>query len=107
MRKEKPLSKYRTTLRIPNTDPFNVFAVYFAGLMPAGSKGETFLLISVEYLTSWSLARDTCQYISYLVDFVTDDVIYRFGLPQANILDNDRCFTACTVQNLMEKQVIK
>lgn len=77
---------------------FNVFSVEFSGLMPVGSKEEKYLLIAFEHLIEWPIARVISRNNSdEVIDFVKDKIAYTFGSPRAIILDNARCFMACTI----------
>lgn len=76
--------------------------------MFAALKAEKYLLISSEHLIGWPIERVTSRDTSDMsVDFITDEIIYTFGSLQAIISNNAKCFTACTVQKLMEKYRIK
>lgn len=67
-------------MKTPITALFNVFSIYFAYPMPAGSRGENYLLIAVEHFTGWPIAQATSRNTSDVVtDFVKNEIIYMLG----------------------------
>ena len=105
--KNKPVPRYRTTLSQPLTGLFQTFSIDFAGPLPRTAKGNRFLLIAVEHLTGWPIARATAASTADVVlNFVKDEIIYSFGPPTTIVSDNAGCFTAATLANFMRSNGI-
>ena len=95
--------KYRTTLRTPITGLFDTFSIDFAGPLVPGPQGERYLLIAVEHLSGWPMARATTSDTADVVrSFVTEEILLPFGPPGVFVSDNAKAFTAPIMQDLME-----
>lgn len=58
-------------LGLPLTGLFPVLSLDFGGLLPKEKHGCKYILVFVEYLTSWTLAKETKN--------ATDDAVIGFG----------------------------
>jgi len=103
-----PLPHYRSSLYFPLTNIFSVFSIDFAGPFPASSGGNRFILVCVEHLTGWPLARAIANATADVVKaFVREEIMHSFGPPQTIISDNATCFTATSISQFMEESGIE
>ena len=102
------IPKYRTDLSLPITSLFDSFSIDFAGPFPASKDGSRFVLVAVEHLTGWPLARATSRSTSDVVlDFIKTEIIHPFGPPRSIISDNATAFTSSAVEQFMARFGIK
>ena len=100
----QPVPVYPTTLRMPLTGLFTAFSVDFAGPLPKTRSGEQYLLVGVEHLTGWPIARKTKDATDDTVNkFVQEEIIHSFGPPGVIISDNALCFTAKSVSSFLSQ----
>ncbi len=101
----QPVTKYRTTLRIPLTELFDVFSLDFAGPFPVSSRGSRFILIGVEHLTEWPLAQATSNATAEVViQFIREEIFQTFGPPERIMCNNATCFTANSLSSFINTQ---
>lgn len=105
----KGIPTYHTKLTRPITNLFEVFSIDFAGPIPSSLDGrDRYILICVEHLTNWPIARITENATAEVVArFVEEEVVSPFGPPKKIISDNAGCFTARLLSNLMGKYGIE
>lgn len=102
--KGKLLPHYLATLRMPRSALFETFSINFSGPFPVGLKWEKYLLITVEHLTWWPIARCTKHGTSNVLwEFVQEEIIFTVEPPKAIILDNARCFAPIALQEMMKR----
>ena len=98
----KPVPKYHKTLRTPLTGLFDTFSIDFAGPLVPGPDGERYLLVAVEHLTGWPMARATLSDTADVVEtFVKEEILRPFGPPGTIVSDNAKAFTAPVMEDLM------
>ena len=102
-----PIPKYKTTLRFPMTSLFDTYSVDFAGPLPRTPTGEKYILVAVEHLTGWPIARATATSTAEeVLKFVKEEIIHCFGLPRVVVSDNATCFTASVLESFMARNGI-
>ena len=102
------IPKYRTDLSLPITSLFDSFSIDFVGPFPASKDRSLFVLVAIEHLTGWPLARATSRSTSDVVlDFIKTGIIHPFGPPRSIISDNATAFTSSAVEQFMARFGIK
>lgn len=105
--KSKSLSRYLTTLWMPLAAILETLSIDFAGPIPVGLKRERYLLIAVEHLTGWLIARCTKHDTSDIVrTFVQGKIVFTFGPAKVLVSDNVRCFIAIALQEVIKQHGI-
>jgi hypothetical protein len=75
------------------TWPFVVWGLDLLGPFKKASGGLTHLLIAIDKFTKWVEAKPLAKISSkQAIDFI-EDIIFRFGVPNSIIIDNDTQFT--------------
>jgi hypothetical protein len=76
--------------------PFRGWAIDLIGqIYPPSSKGHKFILVATDYFTKWVEAIPLKKVTSAsMIDFVKGHIVYRFGIPQTIITDQDTMFTS-------------
>lgn len=94
---------YVTSLFVPQSSLFNIFAIDFSGTLPVTSKGKMFLLIGVEHPTGWSVVRATGRTMAEDVRrFMKEQIILLFGAPTVRITDNATCFSLQVLRDFVK-----
>ena len=66
------------------------------------------MLVAVEHLTGCPIAKPTATSTAEeVVKFIEEEIIYSFGSPGMIVSDNETCFTAAALDNLMVKHGIE
>ena len=74
--------------------PFRGGGLDFIGqINPPSSKGHRFVLVATDYFTKWTEA---------VIEFITEHIIHRFGIPQTLITDQDSSFISKEVRAFAE-----
>lgn len=98
------ISKYSSRLKVPWTRLFSTLSIEFAGPFPTTTRGMSFLLVCVEYLTGWPLAYpNTSAVASEVIAFIKQHTIFSFGRPRLITSDNSPCFTASSLEKFPSK----
>ena len=89
--------------------PFQVWGLGFVGpINPNSSKGHKFILTAVEYFSKWAeavpLRRQTSECVA---QFVKENIICRFDIPQKLVTDNGTPFMGDQLTKLCEKYQIQ
>jgi hypothetical protein len=76
--------------------PFRGWGLDFIGqIHPSSSKGHLFVLVSTDYFTKWAkvvpLKNMTHKEV---IEFITEHIIHRFGIPQTLTMDQSTSFTS-------------
>jgi hypothetical protein len=74
---------------IPITWPFAVWNLDMVGPLRQAPAGFTDLLVAVDKFSKWIEARPIVNVCSEEVVSFFTDIIYRFGIPNTIITDND------------------
>jgi hypothetical protein len=83
--------------------------LYFIGeIHPSSSKGHRFVLVATDYFTKWTkvvaLKNMTHREV---IDFITEHIIHRFGIPQTLTTDQGISFMSKEVREFAELYRIK
>jgi len=75
---------------------FRGWAIDLIGqIYPPSSKGHKFILVAIDYVTKWAEAIPLKNVTSSnMIDFVKEDIVYRFGIPQTITTDQGSMFTS-------------
>lgn len=82
--------------------PFSTWGIDVIGrITPAASNGHKFILVAIDYFTKWveaaSYATLTAVQVSH---FIKQNIIYRYGVPQAFVSDNGVHFKGRAAETL-------
>ena len=79
----------------------------FAGPLPRKPTGKKYILVAVEHLTGWAIARATeTSTAEEVLRFMKEEIIYCFGLPRVVVSNNATCFTASVLDSFMARNGI-
>ena len=79
--------------------PFRGWGLDFIGqINPPSSKGHRFVLVATDYFTKWTEA---------VIEFITEHIIHRFGIPQTLMTDQSSSFISKEVRAFTESYKIK
>jgi hypothetical protein len=89
--------------------PFRGCGLDFIGqILPPSSKGHHFVLVSMDYFTKWTevvpLKNMTHKEV---IEFITEHIIHRFGIPQTLTIDQGTSFISGQVREFIESYKIK
>jgi transposase InsO family protein len=88
---------------------FRGWALDFVGqIHHASSKGHQFVLVSTDYFTKWTKAvplKDMTH--REVIQFISEHIIHRFGIPQTLTTDQDSSFMSHQVRDFAESLKIK
>ena len=89
--------------------PFRGWGLDFIGqIYPPSSKGHRFVLVATDYFTKWtegvSLKNMTHKEV---IEFITEHIIHRFGIPQTLTTDQGTSFVSKEVREFAELYKIK
>ena len=89
--------------------PFRGWGLDFIGqINPPSSKGHRFVLVATDYFTKWtesvSLKNMTHKEV---IEFITEHIIHRFGIPQTLTTDQGSSFISKEVRAFAESYKIK
>src|SRR6266540_2619416 len=89
--------------------PFRGWGLDFIGMIhPASSRGHQFMLVATNYFTKWSevvpLRNMTHREV---IQFITEHIIHRFGIPQTLTTDQGSSFMVKEVKEFAESYGIK
>lgn len=89
-------------------EPFERWALDFVGPITLASKGKSYILVYMDYVTKWikvkALPRATEQVVA---DFLYEDIFTHFGIPRKIVTDQGTLFTSKLIQSLMQQFKIK
>jgi transposase InsO family protein len=89
--------------------PFREWGLDFIGeFHPSSSKGHRFVLVATNYFTKWTevvaLKNMTHREV---IEFITEHIIHRFGIPQTMTTDQGASFMSKEVREFAEYSRIK
>nr|KYP56992.1 Gypsy retrotransposon integrase-like protein 1 [Cajanus cajan] len=94
--------------RMMSAWPFSQWGMDILGLFPPAKGQLKFLLVAIDYFTKWieacPLAKITIENVR---KFTWKNIICRFGIPHALIIDNDRQFIAQEFKDFLRELGIK
>ena len=87
--------------------PFRGWGLDFIGqINPSSSKGHRFVLVATDYFTKWTeavpLKNMTHQEV---IEFITEHIIHRFGIPQTLTTDQGSSFISKEVHVILSNFV--
>ena len=72
------------------------------------SKGHRFVLVATDYFTKWTEAVPLKNMThKEIIEFITEHIIHRFGIPQTLIIDQGTSFVSKKVREFAELYKIK
>ena len=81
---------------------------FIGQINPPSSKGHRFVLVATDYFTKWTevvpLKNMTHREV---IEFITEHIIYRFGIPQTLTMDQGSSFISKEVCAFTELYKIK
>lgn len=91
---EYQLCENRSNIFCGNKQPveglFSSFSMHFAGLLPQTHHRNQYLLLSVDYLSTWMILKPTkSQTLTGAMKFFEGEIIRQFGSPRAIFTDGD------------------
>jgi transposase InsO family protein len=88
---------------------FQGWGLNFIGeIHPSSSKGHQFMLVVIDYFTKWTeaVALKNMTHIE-VIEFITEHIIHRFGIPQTLTIDQGASFMSKEVREFVELYRIK
>ena len=89
--------------------PFRGWLLDFIGqINPPSSKGHRFVLVAMDYFTKWTeavLLKNMTH--REVIEFITEHIIHRFGIPQTLTTDQGSSFISKKVCDFAESCKIK
>jgi hypothetical protein len=84
--------------------PFRGWGLYFIGeIHPSSSKGHRFVLVATDYFTKWTEAVALKNMThKKVIEFITEHIIHRFGIPQTLTTDQGTYFMSKEVREFAE-----
>jgi len=88
--------------------PFAIWGIDLIGPLPVGKSGVKYAIIAIDYFTKWAEAEPLATITSKkMINFVTKNIICRYGVPQKIITNNGTQFESEEFQNFCEQFKIK
>jgi hypothetical protein len=89
--------------------PFNGWGLDFIGqIHPPSFKGHRFVLVATDYFTKWTDAVPLKNMThKEVIEFITEHIIHRFGIPQTLTIDQGTPFMSKEVRKFAELYNIK
>ena len=81
---------------------------FIGQINPPSSKGHRFVLVATDYFTKWTEAVPLKNMTHReVVEFITENIIHRFGIPQTLTTDQGSSFISKKVCDFAESYKIK
>jgi hypothetical protein len=89
--------------------PFRGWGLDFVGkIHPPSSKGHCFVIVATDYFTKWTKAIPLKNMThKEVIEFITEHIIHRFGIPQTLTMDQGISFVSKEVREFVETYGIK
>ena len=100
--KHEKAVKKQTGFVIPVSHLFERFGIDFVGPLPRSSKKNEYLLVAVEYLTRWPIAKATRKADAEAVVKFLIELVEMYGIPKEILTDNGTHFKNKKVKDLCE-----
>ena len=89
-------------------EPFERWALNFVGPITPASKGKSYILVYMDYVTKWIEAKALPRAMDQAVeDFQYEDIFSHFGVPREIVTNQGTQFTSKLIQSLMQQFKIK
>ena len=83
-------------------EPFKMWALDFVGPITLASKGKSYILVYMDYVTKWIESKALPRAMEQaMVDFLYEDIFTHFGVPREIMTDQGTQFTSKLIQSLM------
>ena len=81
---------------------------FIGQINPSSSKGHRFVLVATDYFTKWTEAV-LLKNMKHreVIEFITEHIIHRFGIPQTLTTDQGSSFISKEVREFAESYKIK
>ena len=81
---------------------------FYCQINPPSSNGHRFVLVATDYFTKWTEAVPL-KNMTYreVIEFITEHIIHRFGIPQTLTTDQGSSFISKEVREFAESYKIK
>ena len=88
---------------------FSWLGLDFIGqIHPPSSKGDRFILVAMDYFTKWTKAVPLKNMThKEVIEFITEHIIHRFGIPQTLTTDQGTSFMSKEVREFVGLYKIK
>jgi hypothetical protein len=81
---------------------------FIGQIHPPSSKGHHFMLDAMDYFTKWTEVVPLKNMMhKEVIEFITEHIIHRFGIPQTLTTDQDTSFVSGQVREFIESYKIK
>jgi transposase InsO family protein len=81
---------------------------FIGQIHPLSSKGHRFMLVATDYFTKWTEVVPLKNMIhTEIIEFITEHIIHRFGIPQTLTTDQGTSFVSSQVREFIESYKIK
>ena len=88
--------------------PFHTWGLDLVGPVNPPLRGYIWILVATEYFTKWVVVVPLCKAIGGVVEnFIKENIIVRFGVPNKIISDNDTPFVNSEVRKMLEFYHVK
>ena len=106
--KAKPNTRYRSGARMPISGLFHTWSVDFTGPLPITKNHKKYLIVAVEHMSGWPVARaSVAADSSVVVAFLRQEILNTFGIPGCVMSDNGAHFAATYVKEFAEASGFK
>lgn len=89
-------------------ESFDKWGMDFTGPIDPPSEQKNYIIVCTDYLTKWAETKAVKVGIEEkVVEFLRENVFYKFGCPRKLVTDEGAQFTSCLIQNLLSQHKIK
>eukprot|EP00253_Pinus_taeda_P009628 PITA_09628 len=89
-------------------EPFKKWGMDFVGLINPPSKQKPYIIVYTDYLTKWVKTKEIKEETEEkVVDFLRENIFYKFGYPRELVIDQGSQFTSNLVEDLLTHHKIK
>ena len=84
--------------------PFAIRGIDLIGPLPTAKSGISYAIVAVDYFTKWAESEPLATITSKkMINFVTKNIICRYGVPQKIITDNGTQFESEEFQDFCKR----
>lgn len=89
-----------TLYPLPSVSIFSRWNIDFVGPLPESRKGSRYLIVAVEYVSKWVIAKALTHTLAETIrDFLYNEIVTVFGVPDELISDRGTNFMSNVVQS--------